>query len=126
MSLYKEYITEVPDFPIKGVSFKDISPLLASNHMFRLALMDMLQGHNNDLWAGVDSRGFLFAAGLAGVNGGGVLMIRKKDKLPPPVDDKYVCIAVHSTGGQLKYWNYPNGWEIVVRHLRHKGYKVML
>ena len=69
---YKDLINEVPDFPKKGVSFKDISPLLASTHMFRLALMDMLQGHNNDLWAGVDSRGFLFAAGLAGVNGGGV------------------------------------------------------
>ena len=82
---YKDLINEVPDFPKKGVSFKDISPLLASTHMYRLALMDMLQGHNNDLWAGVDSRGFLFAAGLAGVNGGGVLMIRKKDKLPPPV-----------------------------------------
>ena len=48
------------------------------------------------------------------------------DKLPPPVDGKYVCIAVHSTGGQLKYWNYPSGWEIVVRHLRHKGYKVLV
>jgi len=82
---YKDLINEVSDFPKKGVSFKDISPLLASTHMFRLALMEMLQGHNNDLWAGVDSRGFLFAAGLAGVNGGGVLMIRKKDKLPPPV-----------------------------------------
>ena len=82
---YKDLINEVSDFPKRGVSFKDISPLLASNHMFRLALMDMLQGHNNDLWAGVDSRGFLFAAGLAGVNGGGVLMIRKKGKLPPPV-----------------------------------------
>ena len=68
---YKDLINEVPDFPKKGVSFKDISPLLASNHMFRLALMDMLQGHNNDLWAGVDSRGFLFEARLAGVNGSG-------------------------------------------------------
>ena len=82
---YKDLINEVPDFPKKGVSFKDISPLLAHKNMFRLALYDMLQGHNNDLWAGVDSRGFLFAAGLAGVNGGGVLMIRKKGKLPPPV-----------------------------------------
>ena len=82
---YKDLINEVPDFPKKGVSFKDISPLLAHKNMFSLALYDMLQGHNNDLWAGVDSRGFLFAAGLAGVNGGGVLMIRKKDKLPPPV-----------------------------------------
>tara|TARA_B100000287_G_scaffold376622_1_gene377874 strand:- start:262 stop:783 length:522 start_codon:yes stop_codon:yes gene_type:complete len=82
---YKDLINEVPDFPKDGVSFKDISPLLAHKNMFRLALYDMLQGHNNELWAGVDSRGFLFASGLSQVNGGGVLMIRKKGKLPPPV-----------------------------------------
>ncbi len=82
---YKDLINEVSDFPKDGVSFKDISPLLSSGNMFRLALYDMLQGHNNDLWAGVDSRGFLFASGLSQVNGGGVLMIRKKGKLPPPV-----------------------------------------
>jgi len=82
---YKDLINEVPDFPKKGVSFKDISPLLAHKNMFRLALFDMLQGHNNELWAGVDSRGFLFASGLSQINGGGILMIRKKGKLPPPV-----------------------------------------
>ena len=63
---YKDLINEVPDFPKDGVSFKDISPLLAHKNMFRLALYDMLQGHNNELWAGVDSRGFLFASGLVG------------------------------------------------------------
>ena len=92
---YKDLINEVPDFPKKGVSFKDISPLLASTHMFRLALMDMLQGHNNDLWAGVDSRGFLFASGLSQINGGGVLMIRKKGKLPPPVCSSVVKTDIY-------------------------------
>ena len=79
---YKDLINEVSDFPKDGVSFKDISPLLESGNMFRLALHDMLQGHNNEIWAGVDSRGFLFASGLSQINGGGVLMIRKKGKLP--------------------------------------------
>ena len=82
---YKDLINEVSDFPKDGVSFKDISPLLESGNMFRLALHDMLQGHNNEIWAGVDSRGFLFASGLSQINGGGVLMIRKKGKLPPTV-----------------------------------------
>ena len=82
---YKDLINEVPDFPEKGISFKDISPLLKHGNMYRLALMNMLQGHNNDLWAGVESRGFLIASGLSQINGGGVLMIRKKGKLPRPV-----------------------------------------
>ena len=82
---YKNLITEVQDFPTPGINFKDISPLLASTNMFRLALYDMLQGHNNDLWAGIESRGFLIASGLSGLNGGGILMIRKSGKLPPPI-----------------------------------------
>lgn len=85
---FKKHIVEVPDFPIDGVNYKDISPLISQPNLFRLALLGMLQGHNNELWAGIESRGFLFAAGLSGVNGGGVLMIRKKDKLPPPVIGK--------------------------------------
>jgi len=85
---FKKHILEVPDFPKDGVNYKDISPLISQPNLFRLALLGMLQGHNNELWAGIESRGFLFAAGLSGVNGGGVLMIRKKDKLPPPVIGK--------------------------------------
>ena len=42
-----------------------------------------------------------------------------------PIKKKYVCIGVHSNGPQLKYWNYPNGWDYVVKYLKHKGYKVL-
>ena len=38
---YKEYITEVPDFPKPGIGFKDISPLLADEQTFRSAIVDM-------------------------------------------------------------------------------------
>ena len=38
---YKNYITEVPDFPKDGISFKDISPLLADQETFRSAIVDM-------------------------------------------------------------------------------------
>jgi len=38
-------------------------------------------------------------------------------------NSKFVCIAIHSTA-QCKYWNYPYGWEIVVRYLNNKGYIV--
>ena len=42
-----------------------------------------------------------------------------------PMKEKYVCIGVHSGGPQLKYWNYPKGWDYVVRYLNHKGYKFL-
>ena len=84
---YKDYITEVPNFPIKGVNFKDISPLLADQETFRSAIAEMgdLVGKVPDYWIGIDARGFIFASALAVYFGGGVVMCRKKGKLPPPV-----------------------------------------
>ena len=84
---YKNYIIEVPDIPIKGVNFKDISPLLADQETFRSAIAEMgdLVGKVPDYWIGIDARGFIFASALAVYFGGGVVMCRKKGKLPPPV-----------------------------------------
>lgn len=42
-----------------------------------------------------------------------------------PMSNKYVCIAIHSTA-QAKYWNYPNGWQLVVDYLKGIGYDVVL
>ena len=92
---YKEYITEVPDFPKPGIGFKDISPLLADEQTFRSAIVDMgrcVDASYNcpDYWIGIDARGFIFASALAVYFGGGVTMIRKKGKLPPPtIDTQY-------------------------------------
>ena len=84
---YKDYVIEVPNFPIKGVNFKDISPLLADQETFRSAIVEMgdLVGKVPDYWIGIDARGFIFASALAVYFGGGVVMCRKKGKLPPPV-----------------------------------------
>ena len=84
---YKEYITEVADFPKPGVGFKDISPLLADEQTFRSAIVDMGMcvdaGYNcPDYWIGIDSRGFIFASALAVYFGGGVVCARKEGKLP--------------------------------------------
>ena len=84
---YKEYITEVPDFPKDGISFKDISPLLADEQTFRSAIVEMGGVYYNDVgvpdyWVGIDSRGFIFASALAIYFGGGVILARKKGKTP--------------------------------------------
>ena len=83
---YKSFIKNIQDFPKKGVSFKDISPLLSSPE-FPQMIMDMRKlVQQPDYWVGIDARGFLFAGALAYENGGGVIMCRKKGKLPPPVE----------------------------------------
>ena len=95
--LYKDYIIEVPDFPVKGISFKDISPLLANRKVFREVIYNMgeLVGikpteppfitRYPDYWIGIDARGFLFASALSYEFGGGIVMCRKAGKLPPTV-----------------------------------------
>ena len=82
---YKDYITEVNNFPIDGVSFKDISPLLANEEVCKSTIRDMgSRVRIPDYWVGIDARGFIFASALSIYYGGGVVMCRKEGKLPPP------------------------------------------
>ena len=86
MSLdFKSLVREVPDFPKPGIQFKDISPLLASQAFVPAieAMGALVQ--KPDYWVGIDARGFLFASALATRLGGGLIICRKKGKLPPPV-----------------------------------------
>ncbi len=77
---------QVADFPQPGVQFKDLTPVFADRAAMT-AIVDALVpiASGADLVAGIDSRGFLVAAAVAGRLGSGVLAIRKAGKLPPPV-----------------------------------------
>jgi adenine phosphoribosyltransferase len=80
---YKQFIKEVPDFPKEGIDFKDLSPLLSDEEVFKSLLVDMgKRVRLPNYWIGIDSRGFIFAAGLATYYGGGVICARKKGKTP--------------------------------------------
>ena len=88
---YKKYINEVQDFPKEGISFKDISPLLSDRAVFKKVIDEMgnLVAQTwvdvPNYWVGIESRGFLFATALSYAFGGGVVMCRKANKLPPTV-----------------------------------------
>ena len=83
MDGYKKFIKEYPNFPINGVNFKDISPLLADQQMFLEVIVDMgRRVRNPDYWIGIDSRGYLFSSALATQFGGGVVCARKEGKTP--------------------------------------------
>ena len=81
---YNEYINIVDDFPIKGIQYKDIQPLLADDNAFQNSILEMKQLVTDvpDYWVGVESRGFIFASALSFLCGGGLRIVRKKDKLP--------------------------------------------
>ncbi|MBI3551459.1 MAG: adenine phosphoribosyltransferase [Elusimicrobia bacterium] len=81
----KSLITDVPDFPKKGIIFKDITPLLANAEGFAKTIDMMAEpyvGKGISIVAGIESRGFLLATPIAYRLGAGVVPIRKKGKLP--------------------------------------------
>jgi adenine phosphoribosyltransferase len=85
----KDYIKEVQDFPSKGVGFKDITPLLSNAKAFAYTLDEMsvlISEHFPEvgLIAGVEARGFLLGAPIAGLNSIGFIPVRKEGKLPHP------------------------------------------
>ncbi|MFN8790770.1 MAG: adenine phosphoribosyltransferase [Bdellovibrionales bacterium] len=89
----KALIQDVPDFPQKGILFRDISPLLQSPEALTYVAQNLVKKTDLskvDLFAGIESRGFLLAMLLSATHGRGFLPIRKAGKLPPPtVRQKY-------------------------------------
>ncbi len=80
-------IRSVPDFPKKGIVFRDITTLLKDRSLFKHAnevLAERYRGQEIDKVVGIESRGFILGASLALEIGAGFVPIRKKGKLPAP------------------------------------------
>nr|VDG63514.1 adenine phosphoribosyltransferase [Streptococcus thermophilus] len=78
----------VQDFPEEGVLFEDLTPVLADGDALHIVIEEMAQASRNlgaDMIGGLDARGFLLGSAVAYDMGVGILAIRKKGKLPPPV-----------------------------------------
>ncbi|MRX65098.1 adenine phosphoribosyltransferase [Maribacter luteus] len=81
----KTFIRDIPDFPSKGVVFRDITPLLKDPKAIRYtqeALLDLVGGLKVDKVVGMESRGFFFAPMLAARLEAGFVPVRKPGKLP--------------------------------------------
>lgn len=124
---YKSLIRDVQDFPVLGVLFRDVSPLLQDAEAFSqvaLGFSKLIDLSKVDLFMGIESRGFIFAAQMAAKFNKGFLPLRKAGKLPPPVIQQsykleygeatlelapaskphrvVICDDVLATGGTLK------------------------
>lgn len=81
----KKYIREIPDWPKKGVSFKDITTLLKDKDAFKMSVEMLCQRYKDkkiDKVVCIEARGFLLGGALAFDIGAGVVPVRKKGKLP--------------------------------------------
>ena len=88
MEHLKEYISEIDDFPLQGISFKDINPIYKNPELWAEImhpLEKLIKLTSANCLAGIESRGFIVASALAYKLGLGFISIRKPNKLPGKV-----------------------------------------
>ena len=81
----EDYIRAIPDFPIPGILFRDITPLLGDAKGFKAAIdlfVDRFRDEKIDYVVGVEARGYMLGAPLAYAIGAGFVPVRKPGKLP--------------------------------------------
>ena len=105
----EETISTIPDFPQKGIQFKDISPIFLDPKLYEEVIDDLVKFSKGkiDVVCGIESRGFLFGIAIAVALEVPFILIRKKGKLPPPfVSQKYELeygtSEIEMKEGQLK------------------------
>ncbi len=106
----REFIRDIPDFPKKGIIFKDISPLLKDQQAFKETIDLLAQKFENqkiDKVVGVEARGFIFASALAYKMDVGFVPVRKKGKLPYQTKSvTYELEYGHDTVDSTVSWPY--------------------
>lgn len=105
----EETIENVPDFPIPGIQFKDISPIFLDPKLYEDVIADLVAFSKGkvDAVCGIESRGYLFGIAIAVALEVPFILIRKSGKLPPPViseeyDLEYGSAVIETREGQIK------------------------
>ena len=106
----KDYIANVPDFPIAGIQFKDITPLIGNGKAFKYAtekFIEFTKEVGADIIVGPDARGFIFGCPVATHLEMGFVPVRKPNKLPREVisysyDLEYGSNTLCLTKGDIK------------------------
>ena len=93
----KEYIRSIPDYPKKGILFRDITTLIKNEKAFRSCIDQIVERSKKfklDKIAAVESRGFVFASAVSYILSKPFIMLRKENKLPA---------ETHSVDFELEY-----------------------
>ncbi|MFE6235534.1 adenine phosphoribosyltransferase [Cellulosimicrobium sp. NPDC057862] len=113
-----ELVRAVPDYPGPGITFRDITGLLADGEAFGHvveALGDVARAAGGiDLVAGMEARGFLIGAPLATHLGVGFVPLRKAGKLPPPTDAVTYDLEYGTATIELRSGTLPTGARVLV------------
>ena len=114
---FAKFIRNIPDFPIPGVQFKDITPLLANGAAFASVIDHFVarySGSKVDFVAGVESRGFIFSAPVAYRLGAGLVPIRKPGKLPAATIEFQYTLEYGTSMLQMHADAFPRGSRVLL------------
>ncbi|MDQ0066635.1 adenine phosphoribosyltransferase [Chryseobacterium lathyri] len=105
----EQTIENIPDFPIPGIQFKDISPIFLDPKLYEDVITELAAFSKGkiDAVCGIESRGYLFGIAIAVALEVPFILIRKAGKLPPPVasekyDLEYGSAIIETREGQIK------------------------
>jgi adenine phosphoribosyltransferase len=113
----KTLIKDVPDYPKKGIIFKDITPLLSDARAYDetiTRLSEPWKGKGVQVVAGIESRGFLLAAGVALKLGAGLVPVRKSGKLPRAVFGESYSLEYGSATIEAHQDAFPKGAKVLL------------
>lgn len=116
VELVKSHVREVPDFPARGVLFRDITPLIANAEAFSKLIHMLADRYRGkvDAVAGLESRGFILAAPLAVEMGVGMVTVRKAGRLPGPVVAVDYDLEYGSARMELQPFTVEDGMRVLV------------
>ncbi len=110
-------IRKVPDFPKPGILYYDITSVLANPDAFRYCVDSMVKLYKSariDAVAGIESRGFLFAAPLADRLGIPLILVRKKGKLPGKTLSRSYSLEYGTAEIEIHEADIPKGGKVLL------------
>ena len=113
----RELIRDVPDFPKPGITFKDLTPVFACGTTLRAlseSLADRYRPRKVDAVVAIESRGFLVGTPMAMAMDRGVVLVRKKGKLPPEVEERTYALEYGEDTLQIRRGALQPGMRVVV------------
>ncbi len=113
----EKFIRDVPDFPIKGIIFKDITPLLGNYAATRQAITRLATAYKDegiDYVIGIESRGFVFGSLLADRLKAGFVPVRKPNKLPYKTISKSYKLEYGTNTIEMHIDAFPRGAKVLM------------
>jgi len=110
-------IRDVPDFPLPGVMFKDLTPVFADGPALRRVVDWFVGGQDAgsfDLVAGIEARGFVLAGGISYAAGVGVVPVRKAGKLPRTALSQSYALEYGEATLEIHADAFPQGSRVLV------------